>query len=379
MKTRLTFLCRLFILAATSIISFPPPASALPSQTDEFVNDFAEVITESVRRDIASKAADVRREHNGAQIVVVTVNSLDGMTIEKYANTLFNTWGLGNRRANNGVLLLIVPRGDIGSRLRIEVGIGLEKTITNGQAGHILDRVLPYYERGDYSTTAAAGFDLIAERIIEKSEASKKGSQKGDGVSVAIIVLDIVISLVAFSMALHGTLSNLFSRRPSIKKVERMGIADGGYTAEDKSIFKNAKKKEGLLWWSSIPAAVIVQLMLRNRGISVNDGFTPLGWLITAAIAAVAAVVYNKIKYTCPKCSAILEYANVVEDEPTYFEKGKMFVHLACHKCGSKYVGVRFIPKKTDGSSYRHHGGGSSFGGGGSGGGGHSRGGGASR
>lgn len=381
---------RRFILAVAFLISIPPIASALPSREDKFVNDFADVITESVRKDIAGKAAAVHRQYDGAQIAVVTVNSLDGLTIEKYANTLFNTWGLGDRKANNGVLFLIVPRGAAGSRLRIEVGIGLEKTITDETAGHILDQVLPHYERGDYSTTAAAGFDLIAERIAA-GEDSGSGFQKSD-IGAGMIAVDILISLFMFVTTLAVTFGiiDAFSGRPSPQKIDKMGIADGGYTMEDESIFMNAEKKTNLFWLSSVPIAAAAQSLLRACGVGVNDdagGIIPLGWLMSAVCAVIAAVVCDKRKYACPKCSGILEHTSVVEEEPTYNEEGKMRIYLACRECGNKYTSTESIPVLSDESSgsyhrrHRHgHRSGSSFGGGRSGGGGgRSRGGGASR
>jgi uncharacterized protein len=382
MKTCITTSHRLFILVVTFLTSLPPIASAMPSQADKFVNDFADVITESVREDIVSKAADIRGRYNGTQIAVVTVNSLDGLTIERYATTLFNSWGLGDRKANNGLLFLIVPNGNLGSRLRIEVGIGLEKVITNKIAGNILDQVLPYYEKGDYSTVAATGFDLIAQRIEEKLKISKRNPQRNN------IVADIAISLIAFFVTLGNMLARAFWGAPSLKKVERMGMTDGDYTTEDASIFNKAQKKATILWLSGIPLAVIVQLLLRTYDIGeFQGGYMPLSCLIMALYAVVVSILYNKIKYVCPACSSILEHAGIVEEESTYITKGKMRVYLVCHTCGKKYVGIQFIPKKIkflsgdmSDSSYI---GGSSSGGGGSGGsgggGGHSGGGGASR
>jgi len=351
---------------------------------DAFVNDFADVISEPTRKDIASKAAVIRGQYNGTQIVVVTVNSLDGLTIEKYANRLFNSWGLGDRKTNNGLLFLIVPNGNPGSRLRIEVGIGLEWVITNDVAGNILDQVLPYYEDGDYSAVAAGGFDLIVEHIEGKMKISKRNPQRNN-VPTNVIVTDMAISLIAFFVTLGNMLARAFWGAPSLKKVERMGMTDGDYTTEDASIFNKAKRKATILWLSGVPLAVIVQLLLRDYDIGEFQNCMPLGWLIMALYAVVASIVYNKIKYVCPVCSAILEHAGVVEEESTYITKGKMRVYLVCHTCGKKYAGIQFIPKKINflsgGMSDSYIGGGSSGGGGGgsSGSGGHSGGGGASR
>ena len=73
------------------------------------------------------KLADLEPK-SGIQLVVATVTSLDGEEIEPYANGLFRAWKLGERQRNNGVLLLVAPKE---RRVRIEVGYGLEGTLTD--------------------------------------------------------------------------------------------------------------------------------------------------------------------------------------------------------------------------------------------------------
>jgi predicted RNA-binding Zn-ribbon protein involved in translation (DUF1610 family) len=134
-------------------------------------------------------------------------------------------------------------------------------------------------------------------------------------------------------------LSLAFSGQASLKKVDKMGIADGDYTMEDDNIFEKAKKRENLLWWSSVPIAIIVPLVLIACGIYLDGGVTPYAWIITVVCAVIAAIVFNRIKYSCPNCSAILEHASFVEEDPTDNNGGEARVYLACHKCGNKYVG----------------------------------------
>lgn len=85
----------------------------------------------------------------GAQIVVVTVKSLEGQSIEEYATELFRKFGIGDSQKNNGVLLLC----STGDRLfRIEVGYGLEGTLTDGKTGRIQDQyIIPYLKNNNYN------------------------------------------------------------------------------------------------------------------------------------------------------------------------------------------------------------------------------------
>jgi uncharacterized protein len=108
----------------------------------------------------------------GAQLVVVTVESLGGTSIEESALKLFRTWGIGQKDKNNGVLLLVNKENLLAGRpgrVRIEVGYGLEGAIPDGLAGRILDEeVLPAWEKGEYSEGIYRGFLALAGAIAQE-------------------------------------------------------------------------------------------------------------------------------------------------------------------------------------------------------------------
>ena len=105
------------------------------------------IVSSKKRNDIDVRKADVYKRQ-GAQIVVVTVQSLGGQSIEEYATELFRKFGIGDKEKNNGVLLLC----STGDRLfRIEVGYGLEGRLTDGKTGRIQDEyIIPYLKENDY-------------------------------------------------------------------------------------------------------------------------------------------------------------------------------------------------------------------------------------
>ena len=107
-----------------------------PTPTNEFfVNDFANVLTESDETEIFSKAENLYNACK-AQVVVVTVNSLDGEEIEDYSIGLAREWGIGDKDKDSGILLLL----SVGDReVRIEVGSGLEGALPDSKTGRILD------------------------------------------------------------------------------------------------------------------------------------------------------------------------------------------------------------------------------------------------
>lgn len=145
-----------------------PPA---PSGPNIYVNDFAGIIEPAHASAMYRLAAALDRT-TGAQLVVVTVESLGGTPIEDYALQLFRTWGIGQRDKNNGVLLLVNKENMLAGRsgrVRIEVGYGLEGAIPDGRAGRILDEyVLPAWENGQYSEGIYRGFLALAGAIAKE-------------------------------------------------------------------------------------------------------------------------------------------------------------------------------------------------------------------
>lgn len=134
-----------------------PPAPTDPTQR---VHDFANLLSFDQRQSLETLARGIETETT-AQLAIVTVRSLDGRTVEQFANELFNQWGIGRRDVNNGVLLLVAPHEH---KLRIEVGYGLEPLLTDSLCGEIRDEsILPYFRNQDFPRGIRAG----AERIID--------------------------------------------------------------------------------------------------------------------------------------------------------------------------------------------------------------------
>ncbi|MBQ7478740.1 MAG: TPM domain-containing protein, partial [Selenomonadaceae bacterium] len=119
------------------------------------------MIEDAERKEILAIGEDMD-ERFGAQLVVVTIDTLNGEEIEDYANRLFRAWGIGSAEKNNGVLLLIAKDD---RKFRIEVGYGLEGIITDGFAGEVLDGMTPKFREGDYSSGILAAYQALAKKI----------------------------------------------------------------------------------------------------------------------------------------------------------------------------------------------------------------------
>jgi uncharacterized protein len=139
----------------------------LPALTGHVV-DRANIVPAETRSAIEQKLADLEAK-SGIQLVVATVTSLEGQEIEPYANELFRYWKLGQKDKNNGVLLLVAPNE---RRVRIEVGYGLEGTLTDALSIVIIaNAITPRFKAGDFSGGIARGVDdIISVLTTDPSE-----------------------------------------------------------------------------------------------------------------------------------------------------------------------------------------------------------------
>jgi uncharacterized protein len=111
------------------------------------VNDLAELIDAEREARIEAKLAELE-QRTGAQVAILTVESLEGEPLEDYSLRVAQTWGLGREAADDGVLLLIAEQD---RKMRLEVGYGLEGTLTDALSGRILDNVLrPRFRAGQF-------------------------------------------------------------------------------------------------------------------------------------------------------------------------------------------------------------------------------------
>ena len=144
-------------LLALSLASLAAFALDFPPLTGRVV-DQANVLAPVVRSDVAAQSKELE-EKSSIQLVVATVPSLQGSDIETYANQLFRAWQLGQAQKNNGVLLLVAPNE---RKVRIEVGYGLEDTLTDALASTIVSgAIVPHFKRSDFSGGVEAGIHGI--------------------------------------------------------------------------------------------------------------------------------------------------------------------------------------------------------------------------
>ena len=127
---------------------------------------------------------------NGAEMAVVVIRSLDGLSIDEAAVKLFQLWGIGKKSSDNGLLMLWSTDD---RRVRVEVGYGLEGVLNDGKVGAILDAyVIPKFRSGEFDEGVLAGVDalLIAarEEPLELPSQRSESYQNGSPVIGAIVL-----------------------------------------------------------------------------------------------------------------------------------------------------------------------------------------------
>jgi len=137
-------------------------------QPSGYVIDLANVIQPDAKQKIAAMATELQQK-TGAQIAVVTVNSLEGQDREQYAADLYKHLGVGPKKNDEGVLLLVAPKE---RQYKIEVGYGLEPVINDARAGDIGRSMVPSLKAGDYNAAILSAMTQIAQLI-----AADKGVQ----------------------------------------------------------------------------------------------------------------------------------------------------------------------------------------------------------
>lgn len=169
------------------------------------VVDGAEILSPQTKAAIDT-ALRALLNQGGSQITVLTVPSLDGLTIEQASIKVVDKWKLGGAKADNGILFMIAPKE---RRMRIEVGQGLEGSLTDVESKRIIaDSVTPLFKAGDFDSGVLVGVYQIARKTdpgVDLSpylEGRVRVRHGSGGQHSALKFLIIVVIVLVFS-ALH--------------------------------------------------------------------------------------------------------------------------------------------------------------------------------
>ena len=179
-------------------VAFADEISNPAPQTDIYLADGAGMLSADAKDQLLTASKDLY-EQTGAQFVIVTVPNLNGQSIEEYSNDLFNNWGIGDKDKNNGVLLLI-SKDD--KKFRIEVGSGLEGTLTDAYCHNELSILKDNFKKGDFDTGVLTVSKDICASVSSGEEVtsnSHKLTEMQKEILLVVVILLIIIILFMFS------------------------------------------------------------------------------------------------------------------------------------------------------------------------------------
>ncbi|WP_066801452.1 TPM domain-containing protein [Sphingomonas soli] len=205
------------LFAAMLLLLVPAVAQAqnFPARDREPVVDAAKLLNPEQVAQITQLSEAIHKDTT-RQFVVATIPDLEGYDIADYGYQLGRHWGLGDKEANNGILLIVAPND---RKVRIEVGYGLEPIMTDALSSQIINQVIvPRFKAGDMAGGIVAGAQAIGDQMklpLEAAEARAKeaadkasatGSRrKGDGFPVGLLFIGVAIAFVVLPI--------LFGRR----------------------------------------------------------------------------------------------------------------------------------------------------------------------
>jgi len=226
-----------FLLSLLALLlAAPASAQTFPPLTGRVV-DQAHLLSPEQAAALDTKLAELERQ-SGRQMVVATVPDLQGYAIEDYGYRLGRAWGIGQKKANDGLLLLVAPNE---RKVRIEVGYGLEGLVTDALSSVIIHRqILPHFRDKDMAGGIVAGADALiqllqlppeeAQARAQKMVAEDREDQRG-GFPVSLIFWGVVLLFIFGS-----SLANRFGGRryrggggPVVLWGPGWGGGDGGW------------------------------------------------------------------------------------------------------------------------------------------------------
>ncbi len=164
-----------------AVLLLPALASAQPAPGPSFpplsgrVVDAAHVLSADQSAALTAKLAALEAQ-SGRQLVVATIPDLQGYDIEDYGYRLGRAWGIGDKKANTGALLIVAPTEH---RVRIEVGYGLEGTLTDGLSALIIaGQMTPRFKAGDIPGGIAAGTDALIIQLTLPADQARQIAAK---------------------------------------------------------------------------------------------------------------------------------------------------------------------------------------------------------
>lgn len=207
MRKSIKIFIAIFVLAIMLLTPVVHAKVNIPEATSDFyVNDFANVFSSSEKAQLMEKAIALSDEHDGIQVVVTTVKSLDGNSVEDYSYEMYNQYGIG--KDDMGLLILLATED---RKIRVEVGKSMEAYINDSKAGRFIDQyAIPSLREDKFNegliNLQGALIDEVISCIENKNVDSTKSSNSEDkgillntvGIFLILLAITVLVIFIVF-------------------------------------------------------------------------------------------------------------------------------------------------------------------------------------
>ena len=150
----------LLLLLIAALPARAEKVATMPAPTG-YIDDYAAVLSDSAKSDMETLCRELH-DKTKAQVFVVTVKTLEGASVETFANELFRKWKIGEKKTDRGVLILFAINDH---KDRIEVGYGLEAILNDAKTGDIGRDMVPELKASDYDSALKTGLNEVTQII----------------------------------------------------------------------------------------------------------------------------------------------------------------------------------------------------------------------
>ena len=184
------FVCFLFTQISFAQFTIPEKPSFQTS-----VYDYANVLSATEKSQLEQKLIKYS-DSTTTQIVLITIESLKGEDVSLLATKWGHTWGIGQAKEDNGVVILLAKNE---RKIAINPGYGLEDRLTAGIGGEIIRNIIiPEFKAGSYYNGLDKGADVLFEVFKGKYKGERK-QENGNGIPIVPIIIIFIIILALIS------------------------------------------------------------------------------------------------------------------------------------------------------------------------------------
>lgn len=233
LKLPAAFLAILLLIAMSfGVLNVQASEPKIPDPTPEFYsNDFADILDPGTERAIVNMGESTYKSTDGGQVVFVSIDTLNGYTIEEYANALFNEWKIGTK--DKGILFILSMQE---RESRIEVGYGYEGILTDIESNKLLVKFSELNEEkgmdeavriiySDISSIVSGNGDVVQypDTAETRRQTGDVGSFFKENPILTAILVIIVLILVILDFVLTGGRMTFFILRMAAASARRGG------------------------------------------------------------------------------------------------------------------------------------------------------------